>query len=374
MRRKGPQTFAIRIDAPCRGLITRLPADLADEQAKRAMSFASNMRFDDGVMRNAPGHEIGQVFPLLESIPNLIFQAHISGEEGFDNSPIVGNESQLLAVSRQRNQPPVVDAGPTATVNPFVDPDLLMQASVSDPDSGPEALTYKWVQIAGPADVEFSSDTVLNPTATFPEVQGTYELKLTAFDGAAFASDIATFRTIAPIAPTAIDIAAIFAPGDPEWNGEDANAAIVPGAFDREHQTEVPETFIIQAHAASEGSFDSASATSGESQLTIRNDGGTPVNVELLWNLTMSANTDGTGLCSTSAVLAGIYNEVVSPIIAETHYTPFSLDDTGNHTWTLQPGEAVTFIVGTVVIADSNVTTAYAHATISFALVISLTP
>lgn len=57
MRRKNP--VSLRVDAPSRGLITRLPPELADlfrGDKKRCCTVARNVRFDDGCISNAPGY------------------------------------------------------------------------------------------------------------------------------------------------------------------------------------------------------------------------------------------------------------------------------------------------------------------------------
>src|SRR5215469_2652345 len=76
MRRQ--KSLSVRVRAPSRGLVTRLPGESADllpskggvaipstlmslGSFQRAASFASNVRFDNGVIRNAPGYESIQV-------------------------------------------------------------------------------------------------------------------------------------------------------------------------------------------------------------------------------------------------------------------------------------------------------------------------
>lgn len=58
MRRRNP--VSVRVKAPSRGLVTRLPTELADTlkpgDAQRTFVAASNVRFEDGVVANAPGY------------------------------------------------------------------------------------------------------------------------------------------------------------------------------------------------------------------------------------------------------------------------------------------------------------------------------
>lgn len=65
MRRKNP--LQLKVKAPSRGLVTRLPSDIADDfhpttptaagDAQRVCAVAQNVRFEDGVICNAPGYE-----------------------------------------------------------------------------------------------------------------------------------------------------------------------------------------------------------------------------------------------------------------------------------------------------------------------------
>lgn len=58
MRRKNP--ISVRVKAPSRGLVTRLPSELADTfkepDLKRTFVTAKNVRFEDGVVASAPGY------------------------------------------------------------------------------------------------------------------------------------------------------------------------------------------------------------------------------------------------------------------------------------------------------------------------------
>lgn len=87
MRRQADQEvpnqgrFEIIIKSPTLGLMTRIPADQPDP---RYAAAASNVRFDDGVIRNAPGAAPLVTTPVLDSAPNLIFQCSVSPASGVD--------------------------------------------------------------------------------------------------------------------------------------------------------------------------------------------------------------------------------------------------------------------------------------------------
>src|SRR5579863_6552206 len=72
------KSISVKVRAPSRGLVTRLPGESADllpskgdvaipstllslGSMQRAASTASNVRYDNGVVRNAPGYQVIQV-------------------------------------------------------------------------------------------------------------------------------------------------------------------------------------------------------------------------------------------------------------------------------------------------------------------------
>jgi hypothetical protein len=90
-----------------------------------------------------------------------------------------------------QNQPPVVNAGPDASVT--LPDGATLDGSVSDdglPDP-PASVTTQWTQTAGPGVATFADPSAIDTTATF-DSPGTYVLRLTADDGAATAFDEAT--------------------------------------------------------------------------------------------------------------------------------------------------------------------------------------
>ncbi len=71
--------FEIVIKSPTLGLMTRVPGDQPDP---RYACVASNVRFDDGVIRNAPGCSPLITSPVLDSPATLIFQCSTSPSTG----------------------------------------------------------------------------------------------------------------------------------------------------------------------------------------------------------------------------------------------------------------------------------------------------
>ncbi len=86
--------FEVVIRAPTLGLVTRVPGDQPDV---RAATAASNVRFDDGVIRNAPGCAPVILDAALDSIPTLIFQANVAPASG-----MVGNLSSILIATARK--------------------------------------------------------------------------------------------------------------------------------------------------------------------------------------------------------------------------------------------------------------------------------
>lgn len=62
----------ITVTAPTLGLVTRIPSNQPDT---RAATVGINVRYDDGVIRNAPGFEIVALVPPVDSPVNLIHQS-----------------------------------------------------------------------------------------------------------------------------------------------------------------------------------------------------------------------------------------------------------------------------------------------------------
>ena len=92
------------------------------------------------------------------------------------------------------NRPPVAEAGPAQSVSTGAVVTLDGSGS-SDPDG--DALTFAWVQTAGPA-VTLSSASVASPTFTAPGAASSLTFRLTVGDGQATATDTVTVTVTAP--------------------------------------------------------------------------------------------------------------------------------------------------------------------------------
>jgi hypothetical protein len=94
-----------------------------------------------------------------------------------------------IDVAAKPNVAPVANAGTdrTVTVNTTV---TLDGRASSDADNAPQALTYSWTQVSGPATTLNAANTA-QPAYT-PTVTGTYVFRLTVSDGAASAFDDVT--------------------------------------------------------------------------------------------------------------------------------------------------------------------------------------
>jgi len=97
MRRKDGAFEAV-ITAPTLGLITRIPGNQIDP---RTATVASNMRFDQGVARNAEGYGLLTTKPPLETQPSLIFQGELAPKNNQRQIPaIFATEQRLWSVLR----------------------------------------------------------------------------------------------------------------------------------------------------------------------------------------------------------------------------------------------------------------------------------
>ncbi len=97
------------------------------------------------------------------------------------------------------NQTPIANAGPDQNVG--VNATVALNGSASsDPDGGPNPLTYAWTQVSGP------SATITNPTSATASFvassAGTYVFQLQVSDGAASATD--TVSIVASTGPVTI--------------------------------------------------------------------------------------------------------------------------------------------------------------------------
>ena len=118
-------------------------------------------------------------------------------ESGAATAPLLHVE---YSTGGAANQAPVVDAG--TVTSPVVLPAVAqLNGTVTDDGlpSSPGAVTTTWSRVSGPGTVTFANPNAVDTTATF-SAAGTYVLRLTAFDGAATATDDVTI-TVQPAAP-----------------------------------------------------------------------------------------------------------------------------------------------------------------------------
>lgn len=98
------------------------------------------------------------------------------------------------------NNPPVIDAGPSATPNPTVSLTTALSVQASDPDL--QTLYYTWSKVSGPAGtVNFSpngTQASSSSTATFPSA-GSYTLNVAVSDGALTANKTVDVTVNAPV-------------------------------------------------------------------------------------------------------------------------------------------------------------------------------
>lgn len=204
MRRTGKRVYNIQVDAPARGVINRLPDNIADKELKQAASYGENVRYEDGVTRNAPGYEVATIFPTINEPINLIFQASTSNQSGFNTSPILGTTSKLYAVSRQASNAINIDAGTQDTV--YDSTEYNLSASFYKPSNDTSTYTYLWTQQSGPSTVVFGSATDLISTVTV-SAGGIYIFQIEATNGDQSVSDTVqiAFYGSSPIAVNAGD-------------------------------------------------------------------------------------------------------------------------------------------------------------------------
>ena len=93
----------LRVDAPSKGLITRLPSDLEDDAKAQFLTAAENVRAEMGELRAAPGYErVHLPKNKLDSEANLIHQPNLtSSDEEVETQPIIGTDGQLWTMQKR---------------------------------------------------------------------------------------------------------------------------------------------------------------------------------------------------------------------------------------------------------------------------------
>lgn len=102
MSARNPNGADIKVSNPSKGLVTRIPSDQPSERKiPNAWVEASNVRFDDGVIRNAPGYEDILMLPIPETPILGIFQEQLlqADQPPFKN-PIIITGDKIYWVQR----------------------------------------------------------------------------------------------------------------------------------------------------------------------------------------------------------------------------------------------------------------------------------
>jgi hypothetical protein len=100
-----------------------------------------------------------------------------------------GRDSVLITVQPEPNTTPQVNAGPDKII--ALPSDVALDGTVSDDGHPlvPGTVTTSWTKVSGPGPVTFQNAALVDTRAAFT-VAGTYVLRLHAFDGALFGSDL----------------------------------------------------------------------------------------------------------------------------------------------------------------------------------------
>ena len=100
-------------------------------------------------------------------------------------------DTMVVTVNRPVNVPPTVNAGLDVAITLPTTTASLSGVVTDDGNPGTQALTVAWTKVSGPGAVVFANAATAVTTATIT-VAGSYELRLTADDGEATASDTVT--------------------------------------------------------------------------------------------------------------------------------------------------------------------------------------
>jgi Mg-chelatase subunit ChlD len=155
----------LRVDAPNKGLITRLPSDLEDDGKSQFLTAAENVRAEKGELQAAPGYErVHLPKNQLDSEANLIHQPNLtSSDVEVESLPIIGTDGQLWTMKKRARSlvcpadcsirfAAVADSGTVGANSAGVaklirswDPDLVVHAGdLVYPDGGTTELDSKY--------------------------------------------------------------------------------------------------------------------------------------------------------------------------------------------------------------------------------------
>jgi hypothetical protein len=180
MRRNSESLAVVEVVAPTLGVNNRVPTNLPDKQAKRALQKGENVRCMDGSLQNAPGLGVAPMSPQLVGTPINIHNGNITTEDGFSVSqvPVIGTTQRIYSVTKDLgSQPPIVFAGEDGLIynaNIY----FLSDASVTDPGGLP--YTLQWTIVGQPAGAKlWWNPSIIDPIITVDQ-DGVYTLRLTA--------------------------------------------------------------------------------------------------------------------------------------------------------------------------------------------------
>lgn len=164
---------SVAVTAPTAGIITRTPTDQAGRTTNNGcITAASNVRCDQGVLRNAPGYEACDTNIALDSPVNMIFQANLNPDDSIvvDNTVYIGTQNQLYSGKRQFTLPP-----PPPAITPPADVTATCGLSSNwnagtfgQPYSNSGNTTSGLVPIYGRTIATNGTQLFLNSTLTFP--------------------------------------------------------------------------------------------------------------------------------------------------------------------------------------------------------------
>ena len=132
-------------------------------------------------------YKIANATSAATTITNLLQGVYQFKLEVKDNKGAIGTDIIQVVVNPAPNQPPVANAGTDATIALPVN-SLTLSGSGSDADGS--IVSYNWVKISGPVEVNIISSSSANTNIT-GLVQGTYQFQLTVTDNdGAISTDI----------------------------------------------------------------------------------------------------------------------------------------------------------------------------------------
>lgn len=198
MRSKQRTPFKIQVTAPSTGLNTRLSklgsgalanygaysssaAGMDSVVALRDATFATNVRFEDGVACNSPGFEAVTMTPAPDGPINLIGQANLSSQLASvsNRTPIIGTTASLYA-QNGTNGDLLVFAGANQIL--YDATSATLAATFLDTfGAGTNVPAFLWTQSSGPSGAAITTPTTQSTTVT-AMAPGKYVFTVTASD------------------------------------------------------------------------------------------------------------------------------------------------------------------------------------------------